>query len=168
MTVLYPGTFDPITLGHLDIVRRASAIFPDLMVAVAARSPKNLIFTVDERLDLVGRSLRETGLDGVRVTSFDSLLIDCMKECGAQIFVRGLRANTDFEYEFQMHLANRKLAPGMTGIYLMPSESSIYLSSTLVKEIASYGGSLSAFVTPSVEEALRRMFGGDRTGDRQN
>jgi len=91
-----------------------------------------------------------------------------MKECGAQIFVRGLRANTDFEYEFQMHLANRKLAPGMTGIYLMPSESSIYLSSTLVKEIASYGGSLSAFVTPSVEEALRRMFGGDRTGDRQN
>jgi pantetheine-phosphate adenylyltransferase len=81
-----------------------------------------------------------------------------MKECGAGIFVRGLRANTDFEYEFQMHLANRKLAPEMTGIYLMPSESSIYLSSTLVKEIASYGGSLSAFVTPSVEKALRARF----------
>jgi pantetheine-phosphate adenylyltransferase len=158
VTVLYPGTFDPITCGHLDIVRRASEIFSELVVAISSGSSKDLLFSLGERVQLVSQSLVEAGQTGVRVTSFDSLLIDFMKTTGARIFVRGLRANTDFEYEFQMHLANRKMAPDISGIYLMPSESNIYLSSTLVKEIASFGGCLSTFVTPSVEEALRRKF----------
>ena len=161
MTVLYPGTFDPVTFGHLDIVRRASGIFSELVVAVSSRSSKNLLFSTAERVELVTQSLKESGIAGVGVTSFDSLLIDFMRTTGARIFIRGLRANTDFEYEFQMHLANGKMAPEIRGIYLMPSESNIYLSSTLVKEIASYGGSLSTFVTPCVEKALRRMFHDD-------
>ena len=159
MTVLYPGTFDPVTLGHLDIARRASVIFDDLVVAVSARSSKDLLFPVRERVRLVEQSLEESGLRGIGVTMFDGLLIDFMRETGARIFVRGLRVNADFEYEFQMHLANRKMAPEVSGIYLMPSESSIYLSSTLVKEIAGYGGSLAAFVTPCVETALRQALG---------
>jgi pantetheine-phosphate adenylyltransferase len=165
MTVLYPGTFDPVTCGHLDIARRASEIFDDLVVAVSSRSSKELLFSAGERVELVRQSLVESGIRGVGVTSFDGLLIDFMRETGARIFVRGLRVNADFEYEFQMHLANRKMAPELSGIYLMPSESSIYLSSTLVKEIAGYGGSLESFVTPCVEEALRRVLGGQKGKD---
>jgi len=156
LTVIYPGTFDPITFGHMDVIRRASCIFDMLVVAVVKRGAKDLLFTADERVDLARKSLLESGIThGVDVVSFDSLLVDYMKEKGVKIFLRGLRANSDFEYEFQMQLANRKLAPGITGIYLMPSESNIYLSSTLVKEIAGYGGDISTFVTPSVEEAVK-------------
>ena len=157
MTVLYPGTFDPVTRGHLDLAGRASEVFGDLTIAVSERSSKKLLFSTRERVDLVKRSLGEIGIEGVGVTSFDSLLMDFMREIGATVFVRGLRVNADFEYELQMHLANRKMAPEVSGIYLMPSESSICLSSSLVKEIAGYGGDLSAFVTPCVEEALLRV-----------
>jgi pantetheine-phosphate adenylyltransferase len=156
LTVIYPGAFDPITCGHLDIIRRASGIFDMLVVAIVKRGAKDLLFNADERVDLARSSLLESGIThGVDVVAFDSLLVDYMRDKGMKIFIRGLRANSDFEYEFQMQLANRKLAPGISGIYLMPSESNIYLSSTLVKEIAGYGGDISAFVTPSVEEAVR-------------
>jgi len=159
LTVIYPGAFDPITRGHLDIIRRASGIFEMLVVAVVKRGAKDLMFTADERVGLARKSLLESGIaHGVDVISFDSLLVDYMRDRGAKIFLRGLRANSDFEYEFQMQLANRKLAPGITGIYLMPSESNIYLSSTLVKEIAGYSGDISTFVTPCVEEAVRLKY----------
>jgi len=158
MRVIYPGTFDPVTLGHLDIVRRAEAIFGTVEIAVVASSSKNVFFTLEQRVALMRESLLEAGLGTVGVASFDCLLVNHMRSIGATCFIRGLRANADFEYEFQMQLVNRRLAPDITGIFMMPSEDMIYLSSTLVRELAMYGGDLSAFVTPCVREALRRRF----------
>ena len=158
MRTIYPGTFDPITCGHLDIIRRASDIFEEIEIAVVSRSSKKLLFSKDERVALAEKSLGEYGITGVEIRAFDGLLVDYMNRSGVRVFIRGLRANSDFEYEFQMQLMNRKLAPQITGLYLMPSESNIYISSTLVKEIASYRGDLSSFVMPSVEEALRLRF----------
>ncbi len=157
--VIYPGTFDPMTRGHLDVVRDAARIFGELRVAVVQRSSKRLLFGAGERVDLARRSLSEAGITGVDVEAFDGLLVDYMKSAGARVFIRGLRANSDFEYEFQMQLMNRKLAPDITGVYLMPAEHNMYLSSTVVKEIAAYGGDLSALVQPCVEDALRRAEG---------
>ncbi len=166
LMVVYPGTFDPITNGHLDVISHAARIFGSLRIAVVKNSPKRLLFSAEERLDLVRRSLDEAGLADVEVELFDSLLVDYMKRIGAAVFVRGLRANSDFEYEFQMQLMNRRLAPGISGIYLMPAEHNMYLSSTIVKEIAYYGGDLSNIVQPCVAEALirrgSRQTGGDR------
>lgn len=158
--VVYPGTFDPMTLGHLDVVENAVRIFGSLRVAVVSRSSKKLLFSAVERRDLVRSSLDEAGLDSVEVDMFDGLLVDYMKRIGSSVFIRGLRANSDFEYEFQMQLMNRNLAPEISGVYLMPSEHNMYLSSTVVKEIAVYGGDLSALVEPSVEKALERVRGG--------
>lgn len=158
MRVIYPGTFDPVTLGHLDIVRKAEEIFGAVEIAVVARSSKSVFFPLEHRLSLVRESLREVGLGGVTVSSFDCLLVDYMRSTGATCFIRGLRANSDFEYEFQMQLVNRRLAPDITGIFMMPSEDMIYLSSTLVRELAMYGGDLSSFVTPSVRKALGERF----------
>lgn len=156
MQAIYPGTFDPFTRGHLDIASRAAAIFGSLRIAVVRRSLKGLLFSAEERAAMAVSSLAEHGVKGLEVVIFDGLLMDYMKSIGAGVYIRGLRANSDFEYEFQMQLINRKLAPEVTGLYLMPSENYIYLSSTVVKEIASFGGDLSEFVTPSVEGALRR------------
>jgi pantetheine-phosphate adenylyltransferase len=158
--VIYPGSFDPITVGHLDIVGRAVDIFGELKISVVKRSRKELLFDVGEREELARRSVAEAGLeDRVAVESFEGLLVEHMRRTDARIFVRGLRATSDFEYEFQMELMNRRLAPEITGVYLMPSESNIYLSSTVVKEIASYGGELRTLVMPAVEKALRKRFG---------
>lgn len=158
--VVYPGTFDPVTRGHLDIAEKAAEIFGRLEVAVARDSGKRMAFSADERLALVTASLDEAGLSGrVSCTLFDGLLVDYMRRSGASVYVRGLRANSDFEYEFQMQLMNRKLAPEITGIYLMPSESNMYLSSTVVKELAAYGGCIDGLVTAAVGSALRRRFG---------
>ncbi len=159
MKIVYPGTFDPVTLGHLDVIRMAAGIFDGLVVAVVRSSGKKLCFPVDERENFLRDSLEELGIRGVAVTRFDSLLVDFMRDNGFRVFIRGLRANSDFEYEFQMQLMNRRLAPEITGIYLMPSEDHMYISSTLVKEIAVYGGNLSSMVTGSVEKALRKRFG---------
>jgi pantetheine-phosphate adenylyltransferase len=159
---VYPGTFDPVTRGHLDIAERASEIFGGLVLAVAERSTKRLTFSASERIELARRSIEEAGLGGdVTVESFDGLLVDYMKTSGASVFVRGLRANSDFEYEFQMQLINRKMAPWITGIYLMPAEHNMYLSSTVVKEIAAFRGDLRGFVTPAVEAALLARLGGE-------
>lgn len=157
MKAVYPGTFDPVTLGHIDIIRRAIAIFGEVHVAVADATPKKTMFTTEERVELVRDSARQAGLlPEVTVGSFKGLLVKHMKEIGASVFIRGLRAVSDFEYEFQLQLMNRRLAPGITGIYMMPSESNIYLSSTLVKEIAGFGGDVSSLVTPCVGEALSK------------
>ncbi len=159
MRIVYPGTFDPLTLGHLDIVRRAVNIFSDIEVAVVTRSYKSLCFSVEERVRLIRESLAETGLSRIEVSQFDSLLVEYMNKNKYRTFIRGLRANSDFEYEFQMQLMNRRLAPGITGLYLMPSEDKMYLSSTLVKEIAKYGGDISTMVTKCVRNALEEQFG---------
>ncbi|NOQ21541.1 MAG: pantetheine-phosphate adenylyltransferase [Candidatus Aegiribacteria sp.] len=161
MRIIYPGTFDPITLGHLDIIRRAVRIFSEIEVAVVSRSFKSLCFTIEERVGLLRGSLVETGMKGIEVSSFDSLLVEYMKKKNSSTFIRGLRANSDFEYEFQMQLMNRRLAPEITGLYLMPSEDNMYLSSTLVKEIARYRGDLSSMVTACVRKALEERFGSE-------
>ncbi|MCD4701547.1 MAG: pantetheine-phosphate adenylyltransferase [Candidatus Aegiribacteria sp.] len=158
MRIIYPGTFDPVTLGHLDIIRRAADIFTEIEVAVVTRSFKSLCFSAEERVRLIRESLVERGLQGIEVSSFDSLLVEYMKKKNYHAFIRGLRANSDFEYEFQMQLMNRRLAPEITGLYLMPSEDNMYLSSTLVKEIARYSGDLSTVVTDSVRKALEKHY----------
>lgn len=159
MRIIYPGTFDPLTLGHLDIIRRASSIFSEIEVAVVERSLKALCFPVEERVELLRESLEEVNLSGIEVSSFDSLLVEYMSRKNYHTFIRGLRANSDFEYEFQMQLMNRRLAPAITGLYLMPSEDRMYLSSTLVKEIAKYHGDLSTMVPKCVRIALEEKYG---------
>lgn len=159
MKVIYPGTFDPVTAGHLDIIRRAAGIFEELEIAVVSRSTKAMIFETETRVDLVQKSIKEEGIEGiVNVCAFDGLLIDYMHKKGYKLFIRGLRANSDFEYEFQMQLMNRRLAPEITGIYMMPSEHNMYLSSTVVKEVAKFRGTLDTLVTPSVEKALQHYY----------
>ncbi len=159
MKVVYPGTFDPITAGHLDIIRRAAGIFDELEVAVVNLSSKSMIFDTEKRVELVKKSIAEDNITGhIDVCAFDGLLIDYMRRQDYQLFIRGLRANSDFEYEFQMQLMNRRLAPKITGIYMMPSEHNMYLSSTVVKEVAKFEGNLDTLVTPSVEEALKHYY----------
>ncbi len=159
MKVIYPGTFDPVTAGHLDIIRRAAGIFEELEVAVVNTSSKSMIFPTEKRVELVREAVQEDKIQGiVSVSSFDGLLIDYMNEKDYLIFIRGLRANSDFEYEFQMQLMNRRLAPEITGIYMMPSEHNMYLSSTVVKEVAKFGGCLDTLVTPSVKKALKNFY----------
>jgi len=158
MRVVYPGTFDPVTLGHLDIVRRTRDLFGSLDVAITAASVKKTFFSPEERADMMRRSLLEAGIEDVRVVIFDSLLVEFMREIGYDTFIRGLRANSDFEYEFQMQLMNRRLAPEITGLYMMPSGETMFLSSTLVREVAMYGGDLESLVTKCVGKALRMKF----------
>lgn len=159
LKVIYPGTFDPVTAGHLDIIRRAARIFAEVEIAVVDRSSKSIAFDTRTRVKLVERSIDEAGIKGrISVVSFDGLLVDYMRNNEYSLFIRGLRANSDFEYEFQMQLMNRRLAPEVTGIYMMPSEHNMYLSSTVVKEVAMFGGSLETLVTPSVEKALEEYY----------
>ncbi len=159
MKVVYPGTFDPITAGHLDIIKRAAGIFEELEVAVVNISSKSMIFDTEERIALVRKSIEEAEITGsIEVCSFEGMLVDYMRRQNYELFIRGLRANSDFEYEFQMQLMNRRLAPKITGIYMMPSEHNMYLSSTVVKEVAKFEGNLKTLVTPSVEEALKHYY----------
>ncbi len=157
---IYPGSFDPVTRGHEDIVRRALAFCDVLIVAVAHRRTqrKDGLFAIEERMDL----LREVFSDEprIRVTEFEGLLVDFARESGASLLVRGLRAVSDFEYEFQMALMNRHLWPEVETVFLTPDEHYSYLSASLVREIASLDGDVSSFVAPPVLDALRRKFGG--------
>jgi len=153
ITVIYPGTFDPVTNGHTDLVERASRLFDKVIVAVATNSQKGTTFTLDERVHLVQTAL--AGLDNVTICGFDSLLVDFARENKAQAIVRGLRAVSDFEYEFQLAGMNRRLAPDIETLFLTPAEKYAYISSSLVKEIAVLGGDVSEFVHAEVRDALK-------------
>jgi pantetheine-phosphate adenylyltransferase len=157
---IYPGTFDPVTLGHLDVIKRAAQIFERVVVAVAAGGRKNTWFSLKERLALMKSSTR--GLRGVEVVSFDGLLVKFARRKKVPVIVRGLRAFSDFEYEFQMALSNRKMAPDVETLFLMTSETHSYVSSSVVREVAELGGETSAFVPAVVQRALRKRFGNRR------
>lgn len=150
---IYPGTFDPVTYGHIDIIKRAVTIFEEVVVAVAKNPQKSPIFSVNERVDLLKKATE--GLGNVIVESFDGLVVDYAKKQRVSVIIRGLRMLSDFEYEFQMALTNRKLNPHVETIFLMPSESYSYLSSKLLKETAALGADLSNFVPDYVEKALK-------------
>ncbi|MDX1250707.1 MAG: pantetheine-phosphate adenylyltransferase [Gammaproteobacteria bacterium] len=153
ITAIYPGTFDPITKGHADLVQRAARLFDHVVVAVAAHTAKTPSFSLDERVAMAQTAL--AGVERVEVCGFDSLLVDFVRQRGAQVILRGLRAVSDFEYEFQLAGMNRKLAPGVETLFLMPAEQYSYISSSLVREVARLGGDVSEFVHEHVREALR-------------
>jgi len=153
---IYPGSFDPVTNGHLDVIERARKLFDEVVVAVAHNDEKQPLFSLEERLEL----LRETAgrIDNVRIAEFKGLLVDFAKAEKAGAVIRGLRAVSDFEFEFQMALMNRKLEAGVETIFLMPKEEYTYLSSRIVKEIARLGGDVLSFVPARVAKALSRKF----------
>lgn len=153
---IYPGSFDPVTLGHIDVIERALRLFDEVIVAAAPSEGKHPFFTVDERLELIRASL--PGESRLKVKKLDGLLVDFVATEQAQVVVRGLRAVSDFEFEFQMALMNRRLAPGVETIFLMPKEDYSYISSRIVKEVARLGGDVSGVVSPPVGAALQRKF----------
>jgi pantetheine-phosphate adenylyltransferase len=153
-TAIYPGSFDPLTNGHLDVIQRAVKLFDRVIVAVAKNETKQPLFTLNERLELVRRSTRR--LRQVKVGSFECLLVDYVDQCGAQAVVRGLRAVSDFEFEFQLALMNRKLNERVETIFMMPKDTYTFLSSRMVKEIARLGGDVSSFVPKPVKSALAK------------
>lgn len=157
---IYPGTFDPITLGHLDIATRALHMCDRLVVAVGDNRNKNPLFTVEERLALIRESLQVLEVNGrVSVMAFNGLTVHFARQVGATLIVRGLRAVTDFEWEFQLALINRQQDPGIETICLMTSQEHSFLSASVVRELALLGGKLDDVVPPNVAEALRRKFG---------
>ena len=150
---IYPGSFDPVTYGHIDVIRRALTIFDRLIVAVAYNLEKNPRFTVEERLDMLRKIAAE--IPGVEIDSFKGLLVEYARCRGSSVIVRGLRALSDFEYEFQMALTNRKICDDIETVFLMPSEQYSYLSSRMIKEIAALGGDVSVFVPEVVAEMFK-------------
>ena len=154
--VLYPGTFDPVTNGHIDIIRRARELFDGVVVTVAINPGKTPLFTVDERIQMLKESLKD--FNNVIVDSFDGLVVDHAHEVGAVGIIRGLRAVSDFEYEFQMALMNRKLAGDLTTVFLMPHEKYTYLNSSIIRNLASLNSDVSDFVPQVVIDALKKKF----------
>ena len=153
-TAIYPGSFDPLTNGHLDVIERAAKLFDKVIVAIANNDTKNPLFTLAERRDLVNRSL--SLLKNVETDTFDGLLVEYVERRSGQAILRGLRAVSDFEFEFQLALMNRKLNERVETIFMMPKDTYTFLSSRIVKEIARLGGDVSAFVPPHVREALAK------------
>ena len=151
---IYPGTFDPVTYGHIDVIKRAVKLFGDVIVAVAHNPEKSPLFSLDERVSLLKKSLK--GVEGVTILSFEGLVVDFARKNKANIMIRGLRMLSDFEYEFQMALTNRKFDDCVETIFLMPSESYSYVSSKLLKEAARLGADLSHFLPSSVESELKK------------
>lgn len=152
-TAIYPGSFDPVTNGHIDLIARAAKIFDKVIVAVAHNYHKKPIFTTPERVKMLKETTK--GIKGVTVESFDGLVIDYAHKKKVNVLIRGLRMISDFEYEFQMALTNRRLAPDVETVFLMPSESYAFLSSTLLKEAAALGADVSQFVPKFVEKPLK-------------
>jgi len=155
-TVIYPGSFDPLTNGHLDLVQRAARLFDRVIVAVARSESKHPLFSLEDRLRMVAQAIRP--IPHAEGDSFDGLLIEYAEKRGAQAVIRGLRAVSDFEFEFQLALMNRKLNESIETIFMMPKDTYTFLSSRIVKEIASLGGNVSAFVPEHVREALAERF----------
>lgn len=158
--VVYPGTFDPITNGHIDIIKRVSSIFDEVIVAVAENKYKKPLFTAEERIQMVSKAIK--GIPHVSVDSYDGLLVNYMKKKGRRIVIRGLRAIADFEYEFQLNLLNKKLGKNIEMIYMMPAETYLYISSSAVKEVALHGGKAQKFVPAFIAKKLA-----EKTGKKQ-
>lgn len=158
-TAVCPGSFDPITMGHLDIITRASALFDRVIVLISVNAAKKSVFTLDERVALTRKATSH--LPNVTVDSWDGLLVDYVRRAGATAIVRGLRAVSDFEYEFQMALANKRMNPDAETIFLTTASENMYLSSSLVRQIASFGGSIEGSVPECVREEILRRFAPD-------
>jgi len=154
---LYPGTFDPITHGHTDLVSRAAHVFDHVIVAIAESPHKATFFSLEQRIELAKSQLRD--LDNIEIVGFSNLLVDFVQEKGAKVIVRGLRAVSDFEYEFQLASMNRNLCEEVETMFLTPDEKFGFISSTLVREVARLGGDVSQFVGPEIEDALKQQFG---------
>ena len=157
VSAMYPGTFDPITLGHEDLVRRACRLFDKVVVAIAANPSKEPMFTLDERVDLARTAMAD--FKNVEVTGYEGLTVDFAREHNLQVIVRGLRAISDFEYEFQLANMNRHLTDEVETAFLTPTETYTYISSSLVREICTLGGDISEFVSPGVKTALMERVG---------
>lgn len=158
ITAIYPGTFDPITNGHIDLVGRAARMFERVVVAVAENRNKSPLFSLDERVALAREAVR--AIPKVDVLGFDTLLVECARANSGQVILRGLRAVSDFEFEFQLAGMNRHLGPEIETVFMTPSENYAFISSSLIREIARFGGDVSAFVPEPVLEALSRRFAG--------
>jgi pantetheine-phosphate adenylyltransferase len=156
-TAIYPGSFDPLTFGHVDVVERSARLFDRVIVSILTNSQKFPLFTVEERIEIM-REILMPRFPNVEIDVFHGLLVDYAKQKKAQVIVRGIRAVTDYEYEFQMALMNRRLAPEIETVFMMPAENYSYLSSRLVKEIAELGGSVKGLVPEIVEKRLRQRF----------
>ena len=154
-TAIFPGSFDPVTNGHLDVIKRAAGLFDKLVVAVAVNESKNSFFTMSEKQTLLKKAFAESGLKNIEISSFEGLLVDAVKKFNASVVVRGLRALSDFEFEFQMALMNRELDKKCETIFLMPSPEYSFTSSRMIKEIAKNNGDISAFVPSVVIDALK-------------
>ncbi|MEX0904143.1 MAG: pantetheine-phosphate adenylyltransferase [Balneolaceae bacterium] len=158
-TALYPGSFDPFTNGHLDILQRATHMFDKVIVTVAVNNKKSAVFTGSERVQLIQECISEfSWADKVEIEQFTGLLIDFAREKKVKVLLRGVRQISDFEYEFRMALTNRRLAPKVDTVFLMPDEQLTFISATIVKEIAAWGGDLSSFVPGQVARALEKKF----------
>jgi pantetheine-phosphate adenylyltransferase len=155
---VYPGTFDPMTLGHFDLVKRAAALYDRLIVAVAGTSSKQgAMFDCETRMAMIREDAARAGLDNVTVERLDKLVVDFCRERGVKTLIRGVRVYSDFEYEFQMALTNRKMAPEIETLFMMPSENLAYVTASTVREIAQYGGDLSSMVTPAVLAKIKKV-----------
>ncbi len=157
MIAVYPGSFDPVTLGHVDLAQRAAVLFDKVIVAIYATPTKDLLFDVEERISLFSKAIE--GLSNVEVVRFEGLVVRFVQDVGANVIVRGLRTGSDFEYEFDMAIMNRRLAPGVDMVSFMTSQDHMFLSSSLIKEVAMLGGDITGMVPPHVAEAVYGKFG---------
>ncbi len=155
---IYPGSFDPVTFGHIDLIKRATQIFDEVIIGVANNLAKQPLFSTDERFELLTEATK--GIEGITVEVFDGLVTDFAEKRGANVLVRGLRMISDFEYELQMALTNRRIKETIETVFLMPSEGNSFLSSTLIKEAASLGADVSSFVPQAVAERLKEKLNG--------
>ncbi len=158
ITAVYPGTFDPVTYGHLDVIERASSLFDKIIVTLASNTNKKPMFTIEERKDMLINVTKK--FDNVVIDDFNGLLVDYVSKKKASVIIRGLREVSDFEYEFQMSLTNRKLAPSITTIFLMPNEKYTYLNSSLIRELSSFKADVKCFVPAYVYKKLKQKYEG--------